>query len=60
MGKNETEIVDMLIAACNDPALNKKLRENGRTDFERIYAPEVSFPPVLQFIDNTLKKKASC
>ena len=50
LGSTGGDIADALITACTDNDLNAQLRKNGRLAYDAIFRPDVSFPPVVNFI----------
>lgn len=50
MGETGDEIAEALLAGCRDGDLNRRLRENGRVEYERTFRPDISLPPIIDFV----------
>lgn len=59
MGDDARGVAQALLTACRDHDLNQRLRNNGRADYERLFAPDVSAPLVLDFMEETMRKRAA-
>jgi len=50
LGSTGTALADAITLAASDRMLNHRLRVNGRSTYDISYRPDVSFPPIAEFI----------